>query len=162
MRIEEVTNSNIQNIVKQFLSSDIGKKYAKHDCKSVTRAFVGWAKQNGINANVLNLAPPNSDVIRKRPELRGRSGDGDGHIMPVVDGYGIDFTARQFPNMNTPYENPLITPLSKIKDVYRKIGGYFTDTPDWFMNGKSSYYLGSWESQPSSIMSQDFGDELLG
>jgi predicted chitinase len=158
--IEEDATS-IQQIVNSYLSSDIGKAYAKHDCKTVTRAFVKWAKQNNIPTKVLNLAPPHPNLIDQRPELKGRSGEGDGHIMPIVGDQAIDFTARQFPSVSNPYNQPLITPLSQIKQVYQKLGGYFTYAPDWYLNGKASYYIGTWESQPASIMNQDFGDELL-
>lgn len=150
----------VSTIIQNFLNSDLGKQYAKHDCKSVTRAFVRWAQQNDVETRVLILAPPSSEVIYKRPQLIGKSGQGDGHMMPVVQSQAIDFTVRQFPGMNQPYEQPLITPLSRVKAVYEKIGGYFTDAPDWFLGGKS-HYLGTWAQIPPDIADLNFGDEIL-
>lgn len=162
--INENKSSGISKIVQDFVSSGIGKKYQKHDCKTVTRAFVKWASTNNISTQVLSLAPPHPDVIKKRPELRGKSGEGDGHIMPVVGGYALDFTARQFPGQaGYVYSNPLVTPIGEVSTVYKKIGGYFTYAPNWFIvNGKpATHYLGPLESIPSDIFNQNFGDELL-
>lgn len=156
----ENESSSISGIVDAFVNDPIGKKYANYDCKTVTRAFVKWAEANNIPTQVLSLAPPSAETIKQRPNLRGKSGEGDGHIMPVVNGQAIDFTVRQF-GVNRSYENPLITPISQVKQVYNKIGGYFTDAPEWFLGGKT-HYLGPWSAMPSSIMNMDFGDEVLG
>ena len=131
---------DINTVVQQYLNSEIGKKYQNHDCKSVTRAFIQWAESNGMQAQALHLAPPSAEFIQKNPQFKGKSGEGDSHIMPVINGYAVDFTARQF-GLNRPYNNPLITPINQVKSVYGKFG-YYTDNPDWF-NGGKSFHLGS-------------------
>ncbi len=134
--IKEVTqNDTIEDIANAFVNSEIGKKYSKYDCKSVTRAFVKWAADNGIETKVITFAPPSAKFIKQNPKFKGKSGEGDGHIMPIVNDQAIDFTIRQF-GINRPYQNPLITPLNNIKSVYSKFG-YYTDAPEWFNGGKS-------------------------
>ena len=149
-------NVDINTVIQQYLNSDIGRKYENYDCKSVTRAFIQWAKKNGIQAQVLHLAPPSAEFVQKNPQFKGKSGEGDSHIMPVINGYAVDFTARQF-GLNRPYSNPLITPISQVESVYGKFG-YYTNNPDWF-NGGKSFHLGSWESMPT--IDTSFQDETL-
>jgi hypothetical protein len=155
--LENQGNNDAEEIAKKFIKSPEGKKHSNSDCKTVTRAFVNWAKQNNIPAKVLLLAPPDPELIKAGKAPAGRSGEGDSHIMPVVNDEAIDFTVRQF-DVKRPYENPLITPISKTKQVYRNLGGYYTYAPDWFNNGKT-YYLGSFEGQ--NIVPKDFTDESL-
>ena len=147
-----------KTIIQKFVDSPSGQKYKAHDCKTVTRTFVAWAEQNNIPTEVITFAPPSAEFVQKNPQLKGKSGQGDGHIMPIVNGNAIDFTIRQF-GVNRPFDNPLVTPVSNIKSVYSKFG-YFTDTPDWFLNGKT-HWRGPLKSIPSTIFNQDFGDELL-
>lgn len=151
--------NDVKKIANNFVNSDFGKKYSEYDCKTVTRAFTKWARDNGIDSDIINLAPPSKEIIAKRPELKGKSGEGDGHIMPVVGNYAIDFTARQFGLPNT-FENPVITPMQEMEKTYNKIGGYYTDAPEWFDGGKK-FWKGKWENQPKDIMNQEFGDEKL-
>ena len=93
--------------------------------------FINWLKKNKkFEPEVLLLAPPKD--IKKYP---GKSGDGDSHIFAIIDGYGVDFTANQFPGISEPLK---ITPENQIPNVYKKIGGYYTDSPDWFEGGKTS------------------------
>ena len=150
--------SNLDTTIQGFVNSPSGKKYKAHDCKTVTRAFVTWAEQNKIPTQVVSLAPPSADFIAKNPRYKGKSGEGDGHIMPIVNGNAIDFTIRQF-GVNRPFNNPLVTPTSSLPAVYGKFG-YFTDKPEWFLGGKS-HWIGPLKSIPSAIFNQDFGDELL-
>jgi hypothetical protein len=75
--------------------------------------------------------------------------------MPVVNGDAIDFTARQF-GVSNQFNNPLVTPLSRVNSVYYKIGGYFTDKPDDFYGGKDMY-LGDWDG----VQIGDFADEYM-
>jgi hypothetical protein len=157
MRAREFVN-DLSSIVQSFVSSPLGQQYQKHDCKTVTRAFVQWAEQNNIPTEVITFAPPSADFIKKYPQFRGKSGQGDGHIMPVVNGNAIDFTVRQF-GVNRPFDNPLITPVGNLRSVYGKFG-YFTDAPEWFLGGKS-YWQGPLSAIPSEIFNQNFGDELL-
>ena len=153
-------NNNLNQIVENFLKSEIGIQNQKNDCKTVARAFVKWAKQNGIKADVLLLAPPSAETIKNRPELKGKSGEGDSHIMPVVDGNAIDFTVRQFPaQRGRPYDKPLITPIGNVEKVYKQIGGYYTDAPEYFGTG-TPYYLGPWSGMPS-FFNKNFSDELM-
>ena len=147
-----------KTIIQKFVDSPSGQKYKAHDCKTVTRTFVAWAEQNNIPTEVITFAPPSAEFVQKNPQFKGKSGQGDGHIMPIVNGNAIDFTIRQF-GVNRPFDNPLVTPVSNIKSVYSKFG-YFTDTPDWFLNGKT-HWRGPLKSIPSTIFNQDFGDELL-
>jgi len=149
-------NLDVNSVIQQYLNSDIGKKYQNYDCKSVTRAFIQWAESNGMQAQALHLAPPSAEFLQKNPQFKGKSGTGDSHIMPVINGYAVDFTARQF-GMNRPYNNPLITPISQVQSVYGKFG-YYTDSPDWFNGGKSSH-LGSWKSMPT--IDTNFQDDIL-
>lgn len=123
-------------------------------------AFVEWAKSKEIDVIVLWLAPPHPKVVEKRPELRSKKNPeegGDAHIMPVVNNDAVDFTARQF-GVNAPFEKPLITPISQVKQVYGRIGGYFTDAPEWFMGGKT-HYLGPIDGISKYL--GDFSNELL-
>lgn len=149
-------NAGINAIVQQYLNSQIGQKYSNYDCKSVTRAFISWAESNGMQAEALHLAPPSAEFIKQNPTLAGKSGSGDSHIMPVINGYAVDFTARQF-GLDRPYNNPLITPIKDVEQVYRRFG-YYTDSPSWFDGGKSSY-VGKWKAIPT--MDTNFDDEIL-
>ena len=156
--LETADQGSIDKIIKSFVSSPVGQKYAKHDCKTVTRAFVQWADQNQIPTQVINLAPPSAAFIKKNPRFQGKSGQGDGHIMPIVDGQAIDFTVRQF-GVNRPFDRPLITPVADLPSVYGRFG-YFTDRPEWFLGGKS-HWIGPLNQIPAEIFNQEFGDEIL-
>jgi hypothetical protein len=149
---------DIQTIIQSFVNSPSGQKYKQYDCKTVTRAFVQWAEQNKIPTQVVSLAPPSADFIAKNPQFKGKSGEGDGHIMPIVNGNAIDFTVRQF-GVNRPFENPLVTPAGSLPAVYGKFG-YFTDKPEWFLGGKS-HWIGALNAIPPAIFNQNFGDEML-
>ena len=145
-----------RDIAAEFMADPIGKKYAKADCKTSTRAFVKWAEAKGLKPETMNLAPPSQGMLDKRPELL-QDGQGAGHIFPVVNGYGIDFTATQFPGIT---EIPLITPVSQIPSLYKRIGGYFTDAPEWMDNRTS--WLGPWDKIPADVMKdRDFADEYF-
>jgi hypothetical protein len=150
--------SQRQTIIQSFVNGPSGQKYKQHDCKTVTRAFVRWAEQNKIPTQVVSLAPPSADFIAKNPQFKGKSGEGDGHIMPIVNGSAIDFTVRQF-GVNRPFNNPLVTPINSLPAVYGKFG-YFTDKPEWFLGGKT-HWIGSLNSIPPAIFNQNFGDEML-
>ena len=156
--VTEDSGDSFQTIIQSFVASPVGQKYKQYDCKTVTRAFVQWAEQNKIPTQVVSLAPPSADFIAKNPRYKGKSGQGDGHIMPVVNGNAIDFTVRQF-GINRPFENPLITPTSSLPAVYGKFG-YFTDKPEWFLGGKS-HWIGALNAIPPAIFNQNFGDEML-
>jgi hypothetical protein len=159
--VAEGASNNLQTIIKSFVDSPNGQKYKKYDCKTVTRAFVQWAEQNKIPTQVVSLAPPSADFIAKNPQFqskKGKPGEGDGHIMPIVNGSAIDFTVRQF-GVKRPFENPLVTLINSLPAVYGKFG-YFTDNPDWFLGGKSQW-IGTLKSIPSEIFNQNFGDEIL-
>ena len=151
--------SDVMSIVDSFLNSEIGIKNQKNDCKTVARAFVNWAGQNGIHADVLLLAPPSQETINQRPDLKGKSGSGDSHIMPVVNGQAIDFTVRQFPGQTRKYNQPLITPVNEVPSLYKRIGGYYTDAPDYFKTG-TPFYLGPWSGLPR-FFDKNFPDELM-
>jgi hypothetical protein len=145
-----------RDIAAEFMADPIGKKYAKADCKTSTRAFVKWAEAKGLKPETMNLAPPSQGMLDKRSELL-QDGQGAGHIFPVVNGYGIDFTATQFPGIT---EIPLITPVSQIPSLYKRIGGYFTDAPEWMDNRTS--WLGPWDKIPADVMKdRDFADEYF-
>jgi len=155
---EETQESTVEDIVNSFVNSEIGKKYSKYDCKSVTRAFVKWATDNNIETKIITFAPPSAEFIKQHPKFKGKSGEGDGHIMPIVNNKAIDFTVRQF-GVNRSYQNPLITPLSNIESIYSKFG-YYTNKPEWFDGGKT-HWIGSLSNIPSDIFNQEFGDEIL-
>ena len=129
--LKEYSNDiDINNIANEFMDSSSYNE--SHDCKRSTYEFVKWLKKNkGFEPDVILLAPP-KDTKR----FPGKSGDGDAHIFTLVNGYGIDFTANQFPGVTNPLK---ITPENRIESEYKKIGGYFTDFPadaDYF-NGKT-------------------------
>ena len=154
----EGASNNLQTVIKSFVNSPNGQKYKKYDCKTVTRAFVQWAEQNKIPAQVISLAPPGAEFIKKNPQFQGKDGQGDGHIMPIVNDNAIDFTVRQF-GIDRPFENPLVTSTNSLPAVYGKFG-YFTDKPEWFLGGKS-HWIGTLKSMPSEIFNHNFGDEIL-
>jgi len=154
---EVAQNNTVEDIAKAFVNSEEGKKYSNYDCKTVTRAFVRWATNNGIETKIITFAPPSAEFIKQHPEFKGKSGEGDGHIIPIVNNQAIDFTIRQF-GIKRPYQNPLITDLSSIKSVYSQFG-YYTNKPDYF-DGKT-YWIGSLSNVPPDILGQDFGDEIL-
>ena len=156
--VAEGASNNLQTIIKSFVDSPNGQKYKKYDCKTVTRAFVQWAEQNKIPTQVISLAPPSADFIKKNPQFKGKDGQGNGHIMPIVNDNAIDFTVRQF-GINRPFENPLVTSTNSLPAVYGKFG-YYTDKPEWFLGGKS-HWIGTLKSIPSEIFNQNFGDEIL-
>ena len=155
---EETQESTVEDIANSFVNSEIGKKYSKYDCKSVTRAFVKWATDNNIETKIITFPPPSAEFIKQHPKFKGKSGEGDGHIMPIVNNKAIDFTVRQF-GVNRSYQDPLITPLSNIESVYNKFG-YYTNKPEWFDGGKT-HWIGSLNNIPSDIFNQEFGDEIL-
>lgn len=140
---EALEEKEIQSLAKEFMSSD--SYDSGDDCKKSTGKFVNWVKKNkGFEPDVLLLAPPSKEVVKKNPSLKGKSGDGDSHIFAIVDGYGIDFTANQFPGIDNPLK---ITPENQIKSIYSKIGGYYSDAPEWFEGGKTSVKT-KWASLP--------------
>jgi hypothetical protein len=159
--VAEGARNNLPTIIQSFVNSPIGQKYKQHDCKTVTRAFVRWAEQNKIPTQVVSLAPPSADFIAKNPQFqskKGKPGEGDGHIMPIVNGEAIDFTFRQF-GVERPFEDPLVTKTDNLQAVYGKFG-YFTDKPLWFLGGKS-HWIGALNAIPPAIFNQNFGDEML-
>jgi len=126
---EALNEQEIVSIAKEFMNSD--SYNSNHDCKRSTFEFINWLKKNkGFEPNALLLAPPKD--IKKFP---GKSKDGDSHIFAIIDGYGVDFTANQFPGISEPLK---ITPENQIPSEYKKIGGYYTLYPDWFENGKTA------------------------
>ncbi len=157
------SDKSIEKIIQSFVNSRIGQKYKQHDCKTVTRAFVRWAEQNKIPTQVVLLAPPSADFIAKNPQFqskKGKPGEGDAHMMPIVNGEAIDFTFRQFDGERL-FENPLVTSTDNdnLQSVYGKFG-YFTDNPDCFPKDKS-HWIGALNAIPKEILDQNFGDELL-
>ena len=128
--LNEVLNQQqIVDIAKQFMNSE--SYNSNHDCKRSTFEFIKWTKTNkGFEPVALLLAPPKD--IKKFP---GKSGDGDSHIFTIINGFGVDFTANQFPEVSEPLK---ITPETQVPSEYKKIGGYYTLFPDWFENGKTS------------------------
>ena len=128
--LKEVLNEQgIVSIANEFMKSN---RYNKsHDCKRSTFEFIKWVKENKrFEPEALLLAPPKD--IEKFP---GKSNNGDSHIFSIIDGFGIDFTANQFPGVSEPLK---ITPEYEIPSEYKKIGGYYTNFPKWFENGKTS------------------------
>ena len=127
--LQEVLNQQqIVDVAKEFMNSE--SYNSNHDCKRSTFEFIKWVKKNKeFEPIALLLAPPKD--IKTFP---GKSGDGDSHIFSIIDGYGVDFTADQFPGVSEPLK---ITPESQIPSEYKKIGGYYTLYPDWFENGKT-------------------------
>ena len=161
LSLNENNSKDSGKIIQSFVNSPTGQKYKQHDCKPVTRAFVQWAEQNKIPTQVVLLAPPSADFIAKNPQFqskKGKPGEGDSHIMPIVNGEAIDFTVRQF-GVERPFENPLVTSTDNLQSVYGKFG-YFTDNPDWFPGGKS-HWIGALNAIPPVILNQNFGDEML-
>jgi hypothetical protein len=154
--VAEGAQNNLPTIIQSFVNSSLGQKYKQYDCKTVTRAFVQWAEQNKIPTQVVSLAPPSADFIAKNPKYKGKSGQGDGHIMPIVNGNAIDFTVRQF-GVSRPFDNPLLTPTNSLPAVYGRFG-YFTDKPEWFLGGKS-HWIGPLSSIPSEIFNQNFMED---
>lgn len=126
---ESLNQQEVEAVAREFMDS---KSYdPSHDCKRSTYEFVKWLKSNKkINPDVLLLATPKD--IKKFP---GKSGDGDSHIFTILDGFGVDFTANQFPGVSEPLK---VTPESKIPSEYKRIGGYYTNFPDWFEGGKTA------------------------
>lgn len=123
----------IINIANEFMRSS---EYDEaDDCKMSTKRFVNWLNDNKkINPDVILLSPPRD--INKFP---GRSLEGDSHIFVLLGGYGIDFTANQFRGVNglIKCKNGFclkITSERHIPSEYKKIGGYFTTSPDYFDN----------------------------
>ena len=128
--LKEVLNKQgIVSIANEFMESN---RYNKsHDCKRSTFEFIKWVKENKrLEPDALLLAPPKD--IEKFP---GKSKNGDSHIFSIINGFGIDFTANQFPGVS---EQVKITPEFEIPLEYKKIGGYYTNSPKWFENGKTS------------------------
>jgi pyrimidine deaminase RibD-like protein len=155
--MSETAQTGPAQIAAAFMADPIGKQYAKADCKTSTRAFVKWATAKGFKPETMNLAPPSAETVKQRPELKGQSGHGDGHIFPIINGYGIDFTATQFPGVT---QVPLITPVAQIPTVYKRIGGYYTDAPEW-MGGKTSWQ-GPWDQIPADVMKdKNFADNYF-
>ena len=137
-----LNQQQIIDIAKEFMSSSNYNK--SHDCKRSTYEFINWLKKNKkFEPEVLLLAPPKD--IKKYP---GKSGTGDSHIFAIIDGYGVDFTANQFPGISEPLK---ITLEDKISTEYKKIGGYYTLYPDWFpeeTNGGKSFIKTKWNNLP--------------
>ena len=140
---ETLNQQQIIDIAKEFMSSSNYNE--SYDCKRSTYEFINWLKKNKkFEPEVLLLAPPKD--IKKYP---GKSGTGDSHIFAIIDGYGVDFTANQFPVISEPLK---ITPENKIPQEYKKIGGYYTSYPDWFpkeTNGGKTFIKTTWSKLPS-------------
>ena len=125
---ESFDKQQIVDIANEFIKSN--KYNPSDDCKHSVRNFVNWVKDNkGFEPDVMLLAPP--EDIKRFP---GQRGDGDSHIFSIINGYAIDFTAKQF-DSNQPLIK--IIPESQIESEYKKLGGYFTSYPEWFENGKT-------------------------
>ena len=136
---ESLDKQQIIDIAKEFMASDSYNK--SHDCNRSVYEFKNWLKKNKkFEPEVILLAPPQD--IKKFP---GKSGYGDAHIFTIIDGYGVDFTANQFPGINEPLK---ITPENQIPSEYKKIGGYYTSYPDWFEKGKTSLKA-KWDNLPN-------------
>jgi hypothetical protein len=136
---ESLNQQEIFGIAREFMLSS--NYNPNHDCKRSTYEFINWLKKNKkFEPDALLLAPPKD--IKKYP---GKSGDGDSHIFAIIDGYGVDFTANQFPGISEPLK---ITPENKIPTEYKKIGGYYTNSPDWFEGGRTSIKT-KWNNLPS-------------
>jgi hypothetical protein len=136
---ESLDKQQIIDIAKEFMASDSYNR--SHDCNRSTYEFKNWLKKNKkFEPEVILLAPPQD--IKKFP---GKSGYGDAHIFTIIDGYGVDFTANQFPGINEPLK---ITPENQIPSEYKKIGGYYTSYPDWFEKGKTSLKA-KWDNLPN-------------
>ena len=138
-----------KNLSDEFLKSKFYN--AADDCKESTKKFVEFMKSKQLpEPKVIWLAPPKD--IKKFP---GKSGQGDAHIMPIVGNDAIDFTAKQF-GVN---QIPFITPMSKVKQVYNKIGGYYTDAPDW-VPGKTTHIIGTFNGLPQKALglAENFAD----
>jgi len=136
---EWLDNKNQEPIVlaKEFMSSS--SYNSSHDCKRSTYEFLKWLKSNkNIDPDVLLLSPP-QDTKR----FPGTDGQGDAHIFTVLNGYGIDFTANQFPGVSNPLK---ITPEGQIPGEYKKIGGYYTSYPEW-ADGKTAVKA-KWSNLP--------------
>ena len=127
--LKEVLNQQqIVDVAKEFMNSE--NYNPNHDCKRSTFEFINWVKKNkGFEPIALLLAPPKD--IKMFP---GKSRDGDSHIFSIIDGYGVDFTADQFPGVSEPLK---ITFENQIPSEYKKIGGYYTNYPEWFEAGKT-------------------------
>ena len=127
---ESFDKQQIVDIATEFIESDKFKQ--KDDCKHSVRNFVNWVKDNkGFEPDVMLLAPPSY---------------GDSHIFSIINGYAIDFTAKQF-DSNQPLIK--IIPESQIESEYKKLGGYFTSYPDWFENGKSTFIKSKFNNLPN-------------
>ena len=136
---ESFDKQQIVDIATEFIESD--KFEPKDDCKHSVRNFVNWVKDNkGFEPDVMLLAPP-LDIKR----FPGQRGNGDSHIFSIINGYAIDFTAKQF-DSNQPLIK--IIPESQIESEYKKLGGYFTSYPDWFENGKSTFIKSKFNNLP--------------
>ena len=136
---ESFDKQQIVDIATEFIESD--KFKPKDDCKHSVRNFVNWVKDNkGFEPDVMLLAPP-LDIER----FPGQRGNGDSHIFSIINGYAIDFTAKQF-DSNQPLIK--IIPESQIESEYTKLGGYFTSYPDWFENGKSTFIKSKFNDLP--------------
>lgn len=134
--IDEIPKEII-NIAEEFRRS--AEFDSSDDCKMSTKRFVKWLNENkNINPKVILLSPPKD--IEKFP---GKSKEGDSHIFVILNGYGIDFTANQFPGIN---ESLKITPERDIPNVYNQIGGYFTTSPDYF--GNQFYIIDKFQNLP--------------
>ena len=136
---ESFDKQQIVDIANEFIKSN--KFNPSDDCKHSVRNFVNWVKDNkGFEPDVMLLAPP--EDIKRFP---GQRGDGDSHIFSIINGYAIDFTAKQF-DSNQPLIK--IIPESKIESEYKKLGGYFTSYPYWFENGKSTFIKSKFNNLP--------------
>jgi len=136
---ESFDKQQIVDIANEFIKSN--KFNPSDDCKHSVRNFVNLVKDNkGFEPDVMLLAPP--EDIKRFP---GQRGDGDSHIFSIINGYAIDFTAKQF-DSNQPLIK--IIPESKIESEYKKLGGYFTSYPDWFENGKLTFIKSKFNNLP--------------
>lgn len=136
---ESFDKQQIVDIANEFIKSN--KYNPSDDCKHSVRNFVNWVKDNkGFEPDVMLLAPP--EDIKRFP---GQRGDGDSHIFSIINGYTIDFTAKQF-DSNQPLIK--IIPESQIESEYKKLGGYFTSYPYWFENGKSTFIKSKFNNLP--------------
>ena len=108
---ESFDKQQIVDIATEFIESD--KFKPKDDCKHSVRNFVNWVKDNkGFEPDVMLLAPP-LDIER----FPGQGGKGDSHIFSIINGYAIDFTAKQF-DSNQPLIKIIFGNTVKITEIY--------------------------------------------
>ena len=148
--VQSVANEFYNEYTKKFKFISTGINHL--NCAWVTKEFYNWAKNKGYsNLEIMYFVEPKPELVAKLKQngilSNSYDSDGEAHIVPIYNGYIIDYTIGQFTGRNEKYK---ITPKTQWKSVYEKYGygtNNYDDTNDGIKITDDSIYQ-SYNIQP--------------